>query len=439
MRIYHASFSGGISLQSDPSIPSELRAQLDACGPTDLLVGIPSFNNADSIGDVVRAVQAGLARFFPGIRAAIVNSDGGSTDGTPEAVREAAQDPCLPLLAMHPVYPIHRAATPYHGIPGKASALRTVLAVAGQLGAKACAVVGADVKSIEPSWMDRLLAPVLGQGFDFVAPLYLRHKYDGAINNSIAYPLTRSLYGQRIRQPIGGELGFSARLGRHFLEQDVWESELARFGIDAWITTTAIAGGFRLCQAFLGPRIHDPSDPSLAVSDLLAQVVGPVFDLMERHADLWREIQGSAAVPLFGQEPAVGLEPVRVDSARMIRAFRRGVRELKGVWGPVLGPDNLRELGLIGVWDPSRFLFPPELWVRVLHAFAVAYHRRVMDRGHLLQALTPIYLGWVASFVTETRSATAEALDRREERLCLEFERLKPELSRLWDTGREGP
>jgi hypothetical protein len=426
-------------LQSDPSIPSELRAQLDACGPTDLLVGIPSFNNADTIGEVVRAVQAGLAEFFPGIRAAIVNSDGGSTDGTPEVVREAAQDSSPPLLAMHPVYPIHQVATPYYGIPGKASALRTVLAVAGQLEARACAVVDADVKSIEPSWVDLLLSPVLGGGFDFVAPQYFRHKYDGTINNSIVYPLTRSLYGQRIRQPIGGDFGFSGRLGHHYLGQDVWESELARFGIDAWMTTTAITGGFRLCQTFLGPRIHDPRGPSPAISGMLSQVVGPVFDLMERHADMWKGVQGSASVPQFGEEHAVGLEPVRVDTARMIRAFQRGVRELEGVWGPILEPDAIRELGRIGVWDPSRFLFPPELWVRVLHAFAVAYHRRVMDREHLLQALTPIYQGWVASFVTETRNATAEELEAREEWMCLLFERLKPELSRQWDTGKEDP
>jgi hypothetical protein len=115
------------------------------------------------------------------------------------------------------------------------------------------------------------------------------------------------------------------------------------------------------------------------------------------------------------------------------------VRELAGVWGPILAPDAIRELGRIGVWDPSRFLFPPELWVRVLHAFAAAYHRWVMDREHLLQALTPIYLGWVASFVTETRNATAEELEAREEWMCLLFEQLKPELSRQWDSGKEDP
>ena len=50
----------------------------------DLVVGIPSFNNARTIGHVARAASAGLAKYFPGRQAVLVNSDGGSTDGTPD-------------------------------------------------------------------------------------------------------------------------------------------------------------------------------------------------------------------------------------------------------------------------------------------------------------------------------------------------------------------
>ena len=52
--------------------------------------------------------------------------------------------------------------------------------------------------------MELLLSPVIKKGFDFVAPLYNRHKYDGTITNSIVYPMTRALYGHSIRHPIGG-------------------------------------------------------------------------------------------------------------------------------------------------------------------------------------------------------------------------------------------
>lgn len=413
-----------------------LRDQLDALGQADLVVGIPSYNNVRTIPHVVRAVQAGLAKFFPGIRAVLVNSDGGSTDGTPEAVRDASMEEFRPLLAAHPVYPIHRLVTPYHGIPGKGSALRTVFHVAAELNAKACAVVDADLRSIQPSWMDLLLSPVLREGFDFVAPLYLRHKYDGTITNSIVYPLTRSLYGQRVRQPIGGDFGFSGQLAHHYLAQDVWESDVARFGIDAWMTTTAITDGFQVCQAFLGAKIHDAKDPALDLSHMLHQVVGAVFSLMERREDAWKEIRGSVPVPLFGMEHAVGLEPVRVDPDRMVRMFQSGLEELETVWKKILRPQVSQQLALLETSDPASFRFPPELWIRALHDFALAFRRRVMDREHLLQALTPLYLGRIASFVRETEEASAEDVEVMQEQMCLLFEAMKPELIQLWDSQR---
>ncbi len=56
--------------------------QLEKIKTADILVGIPSFNNARTIGHVVRAVQAGLAKYFPDRKAVLIDSDGGSTDGT---------------------------------------------------------------------------------------------------------------------------------------------------------------------------------------------------------------------------------------------------------------------------------------------------------------------------------------------------------------------
>ena len=97
--------------------------------------------------------------------------------------------------------------------------------------------------------------------FDYVAPLYLRHKFDGTITNSIVYPLTRALYGREVRQPIGGEFGFSGRLASHYLSRPVWDTDVARFGIDIWMTTTALADGFRVCQSFLGREDPRPEGP----------------------------------------------------------------------------------------------------------------------------------------------------------------------------------
>ena len=101
----------------------------------------------------------------------------------------------------------------------------------------------------------------MSHGYDFVAPLYARHRYDGTITNTIVYPLTRALYGKRIRQPIGGDFGFSGDLAARFLEFEDWEGPVAQYGIDIFMTTTALAEGRKVAQSFLGAKIHDPKDP----------------------------------------------------------------------------------------------------------------------------------------------------------------------------------
>src|SRR4030066_1507836 len=188
-----------------------LQNQLEEIKEADILIGIPSYNNSRTIGHVVRAVMAGLAKYFPGAKAVLVNSDGGSTDGTQDEVKRVQIEDFKTILITHPVHPVYKIVTPYHGNPGKGSAFRAIFEAARSLSAKACAVVDSDLRSITPEWMELLLTPIYAEGFDYVAPLYARHKFDGTITNNIVYPLTRALYGKRVRQPIGGDFGFSEK------------------------------------------------------------------------------------------------------------------------------------------------------------------------------------------------------------------------------------
>ena len=415
-------------------LPEEVQSQLDDIGRANIVVGIPSYNNARTIGHVVRAVQTGLAKFFPKNRAILINSDGGSTDGTPDAVRQAAIDDYRTLLASHPIFPIHKIISPYHGIRGKGSAIRLVLKIADTLKAKAVAVVDSDLRSITPDWVELLVGPVLREGFDFVSPLYQRHKYDGTITNSIVYPLTRSLYGQRVRQPIGGDFGFSGRLVQHYLSQDVWHTDVARFGIDIWLTTSAITGGFQVCQSFLGAKIHDTKDPGTDLSAMLIQVVGSVFNLMETHYGHWSRVSQVRPVPLFGFGYTVGLEPVQVNVDRMVGIFHTGVRELAPVWKMIMSGQTWAGVRSLDGQERSRFEYPPDLWVKTIYDFALAWHRNRINREHILQALTPLYLARTASFVLETSAANSDEVENNLENLCLKYESAKPYLLERWNT-----
>ena len=398
----------------------------------DILVGIPSYNNAATVGHVVRAVAAGLAKYFPTKRAVLVNADGGSSDDTTAVVAQTAVDHRQLLIADRQSV-LHRIVTPYHGIPGKGSAFRTIFEIARRLNARACAVVDADLRSISPEWIEMLLRPTMEGEFDYVAPFYLRHKYDGTITNSLAYPLTRALYGEQIRQPIGGEFGFSGALAAHNLDQHVWESEVARFGIDIWMTTEAIACGARVCQSFLGAKIHNPKDPASDLSDMLRQVVGSLFASMERHATVWAAVTGSHPVPLFGFPYEVGVEPVHVDVDRMVSHFQQGLTDLAPLWQEILSPATFEHLTDLNGRDGKDCRIPDELWSRIVFDAAASYHHQVLPREHLLKCLTPLYLGRTASFVRATMGLTSVEAERAVEQLCATFENRKPYLLERWD------
>ncbi len=414
----------------------ETQLKVEQITTADIVVGIPSFNNEVTIRHVVRAVEYGLAKYFPRQKAVLVNSDGGSTDQTRHIVEgTAVYGDMDTILIQHEVRPAQKLVTPYHGMPGKGSAFHTIFEVAVRLGAKACLVVDSDLRSITPEWVELLAGPILLKGYDFVAPWYSRYKYDGTITNSIIYPVTRSLYGVRMRQPIGGDFGFSGALAEHYLSRDIWGTDIARYGIDIWMSTKAICEGYRICQAFLGAKIHDAKDPSHSLGPMFQQVIGTMFRLMERYQDKWQRVEQSRPTALFGFRSEVYPEEIRVDLEAMVARFRAGFQENREFLGSFLPAERLRELAAIAKLPTSRFDFPGQTWIRVVWDYALAYHRsdksqETLDR--VMLSMVPLYFGRTGSFVRETRDMPTYEAEKLIEQLCDGFETEKPYLTERW-------
>lgn len=346
-------------------------------GSADVIVGIPSFRNAATIGHVAATAAKGLRDHFPDARVAIVNADGGSEDGTPERVVEGASG--MPV-----------AVGRYIGPSGKGSAFRAIFTAVGMLGARACAVVDSDLRSITPEWIGRLLTPVTTGDADYVTPLYARHKHDGTITNSVAYPLTRALYGLRVRQPIGGEFGLRADLAGAYLEQPVWDTDVARFGIDIFMTTTAIVRGARVAQAFLGAKVHDPKDPAADLGPMFTQVVGTLFRLAADNEAKWSEVEGSKDVPVIGAVTPVEPEAIPADPVRLRQKFAAAKREHEAAWREILSapvPDSL---------DATT-------WARFVFDHLAAALRRPARSEPIARSLLPLYQLRTASFIEEVR------------------------------------
>jgi len=422
------------------TLHQEAREKLEQVGKADILVGIPSYNNEQTIGQVVRAVQCGLAKYFPNQKAVIMNSDGGSTDKTREIVRKTSIYTDLDtILVEHPVNPVRSVAAPYRGLSGKGSAFKAIFEMAYELDVNACIVVDSDLRSITPEWIQLLAGPVLIKGYDYVAPYYSRHKYDGTITNSIVYPLTRALYGKRIRQPIGGDFGFSRRMIEKFLSKDVWNTDVAKYGIDIWMTTIAINEGFKICQSFLGAKIHDAKDPAQSLGPMFKQVVGTLFYLMTQYEDNWKNIKGSYPTAMYGFRCEVFPKPVAVKLESMIEKFKIGVMENKNYWYSFLPKKRVEKIEEIAHLPREKFNFPVDLWVKVVYDFAIAYKNNKQDASSsqdgidkLVGSLVPLYFGRTASFVKETYHMSDYEAEEITEKLCNEFEKMKPYLIERW-------
>jgi glucosylglycerate synthase len=440
-----------------------IRDQIDRLGRADIMVGIPSFRNAATIGHVVRAAQAGLVQYFPDLRPVLVNADAGSPDGTQRVVAETEPpDYIESILLVRPTNRLERVALTYpevDGIGGKGAALRTIFEMAAALDVKALVVVDSDLRSIVPEWIELLSGPILKGGYDFVAPLYSRYKYDGTITNTVTYPLTRALYGHRIRQPIGGDFGVSGDLVRHYLTLDDWTPDISKFGIDIWMTTSALTGGFAVCQARLGAKVHDPKDPGSDLGPMFRQVVGTILRLAVRNADRWLPIQGSHDVPAYGFERLADPPPLEVNSIRLLTEFHNGALANAAGWAEMLAPATLTTVLELATEAGSlaeaaerageaetgtsmstermadalaAFHFPDDLWVRVVSDLIITAARAPDDIERHVAALVPIYFGRVGSFVIENRKVTTAEAEERVERQAREFELLKPYLVQRW-------
>jgi len=216
------------------------------------------------------------------------------------------------------------------------------------------------------------------------------------------------------------------------MQQAPWEGDITGASVDAWITTQSIAGNFELAQAFLGTRVQSPSGPPPQLSMALAQVLGSLFTQIKRTASTWQRVRVSEPVPVFGVDTHQSPEPPPVDVQPMIDSFRLGCQNLRDIWREVLPPATLLELKKLACQPDAAFRFPDSAWARIVYDFALAHRMRVMDSNHLLQGITPLYLGWVASYVLLVREANATGVEQCIEALCRSFETQKGYFIARW-------
>ena len=410
--------------------------QLINVGEVDILVGLPTHNNSKTIAPIVRAIQTGILKCFPRERVVIINADGGSQDGTPELVTSASIDDVWSASKVFALRTLHCISTEYGRTPAPGTALRTILAAADLLRARACVVISPDATTIEPDWLQRLVRPIYADTFDLVSPIYHRPKSEGVLLRNLLYPMTRAIYGCRVYEPYASEFAISGRLATDFLTQEFWSDEWARVGAEMFLTIAAITGKYQICQSFLGTKSPPTHRIASDVVAAMRRTVGALFSSLDSNFASWSTITGSRPVPTFGTPSETATEPVRLSRKRLRDMFATGVTQLEPVFKSILSPSTLSELQRIATLEVRDFKYPTDLWVKTVFEFAAAYHRSVITRDHIIQAMVPLYRGRSLTFFMENRDGSGKEIENNVEALCAEFEGLKTYLLERWTEGK---
>lgn len=350
----------------------------------DIAAGIPSYNEADSIANVVKQLDTGLSEYFPGQKPIIINMDSSSTDGTREEFMGVPTKADKKILMRE-------------GQRGKGNMVEMLLQFIREHKIKHAIMVDADLKSITPDWVYFLLKPVLN-GADYCTPLYARHKYDGTITNLVVYPLVCGLYGYDIRQPIGGDFSFSAKAADIWL-QGSWLESTRYYGIDNFLTTTAISRGLEIRQVKLGAKIHKASAPKLG--QMFLQVVETLFSNVYNCLDYISEVKEIKRPETFGnlegEAQEIELEPEEVREKAKQKIEKHIDFYERVLPGDVFGklPDSL---------DARD-------WCSAVYAFLSNF--RSEDIGTLVEALSGLYFARIYSFIKETENLDDEEAERR--------------------------
>jgi glucosylglycerate synthase len=382
----------------------DLASASAAANPGSLLVSLVPLQQ-----DAFDATLSNLALAFPGETVLVA---------TPDAAPQSSSGSPLRLI---PYTLTSVSATPW--MLTAADYLNTYK-LAQENRATACVLLGAEAQSLHPEAIRALARSALL--CDLTVAHYDLGPREGLVNSAILYPVTRALFSTRPRYPLAIDLGLSLRMADRLAA--VAQRFTAGGQNDAlvWPLSEAASANYSITEVNVGPRTF-LQPVSSDINGLLAQIAGSLFADVDAKAAFWQRARGiQPAAPITHTTPIA--DPP--DIAAMLEAFRLAYTNLHEIWSLVLPPNSLLGLKKLSLMQPENFRMPDNLWARIVYDFILAFRLRTINRGHLLGALTPLYLAWVASHLLLVSNGTVP--EKHIQDLAIAFETDKPYLVSRW-------
>jgi predicted GH43/DUF377 family glycosyl hydrolase len=432
-------------------------AEAAGIGEADVVVGVPFYNEVDTLASVLQTAADGLVEYFPSSKCALVAVGGPAGREALDAISGLPKPDGIDRIAF---------LLDNERISGKGWAVWAIMEIARSLGAD-LAILEADLRSREadgdieglaPDWVNLLIEPIRESGMDLVAPRFTRHYLESPLSSLVYRPVMTTVYDCPMHDLAGGQWGISYRLLRTLLQKSPLPPsvEAGGWGIDAWLATSAAAMDARVCEANLGIKIHRPSVAKAEV--VLTQAARVLFD---QAAAFFSEPERAAVsgqpmvrpLPVFGARKPHVPDPVPLTAEPLVEKFQQGFSRFRALYQWVLPGDTYGLLETLSETDAREFRFPHRLWADfVYHLLLASNFTREFAEGDLVGSFTTAYTGYLAGYVrgTELASERLRALDEetgqhlvaleaesQAEQLVREFVRLKPDFLAAWDKQAE--
>jgi glucosylglycerate synthase len=263
--------------------------------------------------------------------------------------------------------------------------------------ARAVILLGDDSAPLNPSLLRSLADSIRTKNVDLALPRFDLGPNDGLVNAALLYPLSRALFGADIHFPLAIDAALSTRMAQRLLSSTQRLVALNQSSSLLWPVAEAAIAGYSVREIPAGDTAP-PAPPHEDFNALFTTIAGSLFADIDAKATFWQRARSLPLRP-SGQTPPPAIEAIEASPEihSMIESFHLAQDNLQEIWSLVLPPQSRLSLKKLSQLSPDAFIMEPDLWARVVYDFTLAFHLRTLNRNHLLGAMTPIYLAWVAS------------------------------------------
>jgi hypothetical protein len=306
--------------------------------------------------------------------------------------------------------------------------------LAAEYSPKVTLLLGNESAALDPQHLRALADRVRTRNIDLAVPRLHLGPADGLVNAAILYPLTRALFASDIHFPLPLDAALSPRMAARLAAPALHLFAVGQGDSLIWPVSEAAIAAFSVREVDAGPSALPPP-PVGDFNALFTRVTGLLFADIDAKANFWQRARAPLTLSGLAQAPPTSPIPTQsdtlADAAEMIESFHLAYANLQEIWSLVLPPQSRLALKKLSLAAPDAFLMDPALWARIVYDFALAFHLRTLNRGHLLGAMTPLYLAWAAGHLISSGDDPDRA-NRAIDNTAAAFDNEKPYIVSRW-------